>query len=197
MYCPNAGPPPAHQASVLVPLLLSCTLLLEDQVAHHHFAKNRNCRSAVMGQPSYAASNALIYLTYGAFLYDETLTPGLKLRPATDKNRPHRVTGLWIAWLWRGQSKKDFLANNRTQKGQIRSRYLLLEAAFEPPSLSSQTSALVEEILTALLAIPLALNFIASGECSGSVHDTRTSGSNPYDASHTCAYTALARRPVR
>ncbi|CAL8576205.1 hypothetical protein XPA_002097 [Xanthoria parietina] len=92
-----------------------------------------------MGQPSYAASNALIYLTYGAFL----------------------VTGVWIAWLWRGQSKKDFLANNRTQK-----------------------------------AIPLALNFIASGECSGSVHDTRTSGSNPYDASHTCAYTALAR-PVR
>ncbi|KAL8759560.1 MAG: hypothetical protein Q9199_000683 [Rusavskia elegans] len=63
-----------------------------------------------MGQPSYQASNALIYLTYGAFL----------------------VTGVWIAWLWRGQSKKDFLANNRTQK-----------------------------------AIPLALNFIASGLGSG------------------------------
>ncbi|KAL8854891.1 MAG: hypothetical protein Q9221_000398 [Calogaya cf. arnoldii] len=47
-----------------------------------------------MGQPSYQASNALIYLTYGVFL----------------------VTGVWIAWLWRGQSKKDFLANNRTQK---------------------------------------------------------------------------------
>ncbi|KAL8914145.1 MAG: hypothetical protein Q9171_001140 [Xanthocarpia ochracea] len=47
-----------------------------------------------MGQPSYQASNALIYLTYGAFL----------------------VTGVWIAWVWRGQSKKDFLANNRTQK---------------------------------------------------------------------------------
>ncbi|KAI4207716.1 MAG: hypothetical protein LQ346_000366 [Caloplaca aetnensis] len=47
-----------------------------------------------MGQPSYPASNALIYLTYGAFL----------------------VTGLWISWLWRGQSKADFLASNRTQK---------------------------------------------------------------------------------
>ncbi|KAL8779566.1 MAG: hypothetical protein Q9213_006871 [Squamulea squamosa] len=47
-----------------------------------------------MGQPSYQASNALIYLTYGVFL----------------------VAGVWIAWLWRGQSKKDFLASNRTQK---------------------------------------------------------------------------------
>lgn len=86
-----------------------------------------------MGQPSYPASNALIYLTYGAFLYDQILSPESKLRPATDKNRSHRVTGVWIAWLWRGQSKKDFLANNRTQKGQIQSRYVLLEAAFEPP----------------------------------------------------------------
>ncbi|KAI4186992.1 MAG: hypothetical protein L6R41_003110 [Letrouitia leprolyta] len=47
-----------------------------------------------MGQPSYQASNAIIYLTYGAFL----------------------VTGLWISWLWRGQSKAEFLASNRTQK---------------------------------------------------------------------------------
>ncbi|KAI4259501.1 MAG: hypothetical protein LQ352_000688 [Teloschistes flavicans] len=47
-----------------------------------------------MGQPSYQASNAIIYLTYGAFL----------------------ITGVWIGWLWRGQSKSDFLASNRTQK---------------------------------------------------------------------------------
>ncbi|KAI4157411.1 MAG: hypothetical protein L6R39_000693 [Caloplaca ligustica] len=47
-----------------------------------------------MGQPSFQASNAIIYLTYGAFL----------------------VTGVWIAWLWRRQSKADFLASNRTQK---------------------------------------------------------------------------------
>ncbi|KAI4248438.1 MAG: hypothetical protein L6R40_000998 [Gallowayella cf. fulva] len=47
-----------------------------------------------MGQPSYQASNAIIYLTYGAFL----------------------VIGVSISWLWRGQSKKEFLASNRTQK---------------------------------------------------------------------------------
>ncbi|KAL8697241.1 MAG: hypothetical protein Q9201_007224 [Fulgogasparrea decipioides] len=47
-----------------------------------------------MGQPSYPASNAIIYLTYAAFL----------------------VTGVWIAWSWRGQSKLEFLASNRTQK---------------------------------------------------------------------------------
>ncbi|KAL8953971.1 MAG: hypothetical protein Q9222_000181 [Ikaeria aurantiellina] len=47
-----------------------------------------------MGQPSYEASNAIVYLTYGAFL----------------------VTGVWIAWLWRGQTKSEFLASNRTQK---------------------------------------------------------------------------------
>lgn len=90
----------------------------------HHCAKNRYCclgAVAIMGQPSYQASNALIYLTYGAFLYDKILTPGSTLRPATDKSPSRRVTGVWIAWLWRGQSKKDFLANNRTQKGQIQS----------------------------------------------------------------------------
>lgn len=69
-----------------------------------------------MGQPSYQASNAIIYLTYGAFL----------------------VTGVWISWLWRGQSKADFLASNCTQK-----------------------------------AFPLALNFIASGECAGAIAKIR------------------------
>ncbi|KAJ9160511.1 Urea transporter [Coniochaeta hoffmannii] len=46
-----------------------------------------------MGQPSFQASNAIIYLTYGAFL----------------------VLGTAIAWKMRGQSKGDFLAGNRTQ----------------------------------------------------------------------------------
>ncbi len=48
-----------------------------------------------MGQPSFAASNACIYLTYGAFL----------------------VSGIWISWIWRHQSKSEFLAANRTQTG--------------------------------------------------------------------------------
>lgn len=61
-----------------------------------------------MGVPSTQASNAIIYLTYGAFL----------------------VTGCYIAWRLRHQSKTDWLSSNKTQKGG-----------------------------------PLALNFIASGEC--------------------------------
>ncbi|KAF2146211.1 uncharacterized protein K452DRAFT_219750 [Aplosporella prunicola CBS 121167] len=62
-----------------------------------------------MGAPSFAASNAVIYLTYGAFL----------------------ATGLFVAWKLRRQTRSDYLSSNRTQK-----------------------------------AIPLALNFIASGECT-------------------------------
>ncbi|KAK0633678.1 hypothetical protein B0T14DRAFT_420098 [Immersiella caudata] len=46
-----------------------------------------------MGQPSFAASNAIIYLTYGAFL----------------------VVGTGIAWTMRNQSKGEFLSANRTQ----------------------------------------------------------------------------------
>ncbi|KAM6524057.1 hypothetical protein FSOLCH5_004664 [Fusarium solani] len=60
-----------------------------------------------MGQPSTQASNAVMYLTYGAFL----------------------VIGTGVAWRMRNQSKEDFLAGNGTQT-----------------------------------ALPLALNFIASGE---------------------------------
>ncbi|KAF2717446.1 hypothetical protein K431DRAFT_233122 [Polychaeton citri CBS 116435] len=65
-----------------------------------------------MGQPSAPASNAIIYVTYAAFL----------------------VFGLFIAWRLRGQSKGEWLSANRTQKG-----------------------------------IPLALNFIASGECASKI----------------------------
>ncbi|KAF2839026.1 hypothetical protein M501DRAFT_1003570 [Patellaria atrata CBS 101060] len=65
-----------------------------------------------MGVPSFAASNAIIYLTYGAFL----------------------AIGLYIAWRLRRQSKTEWLSSNGTQKG-----------------------------------IPLALNFIASGECNRTI----------------------------
>ncbi|KAI1343327.1 hypothetical protein F5Y15DRAFT_369698 [Xylariaceae sp. FL0016] len=47
-----------------------------------------------MGQPSFQASNAIIYVTYGAFL----------------------LLGTGLAWKMRKQSKADFLAGNRTQK---------------------------------------------------------------------------------
>ncbi|KAI1276305.1 hypothetical protein F5Y07DRAFT_367042 [Xylaria sp. FL0933] len=47
-----------------------------------------------MGQPSFAASNAIIYVTYGAFL----------------------IIGIGLALRIRNQSKTDFLAGNRSQK---------------------------------------------------------------------------------
>ncbi|KAL6880913.1 hypothetical protein J3F83DRAFT_720280 [Trichoderma novae-zelandiae] len=46
-----------------------------------------------MGQPSFAASNAIIYVTYGFFL----------------------ILGTGIAWKMRKQSNTDFLSGNRTQ----------------------------------------------------------------------------------
>ncbi|KAI9848514.1 MAG: hypothetical protein M1837_007183 [Sclerophora amabilis] len=47
-----------------------------------------------MGAPSFQASNAIIYLTYGAFL----------------------SFGLYISWRLRHQTKDEFLSSNRTQK---------------------------------------------------------------------------------
>ncbi|KAI0476105.1 hypothetical protein GGR56DRAFT_641233 [Xylariaceae sp. FL0804] len=47
-----------------------------------------------MGQPSFQASNAIVYVTYGAFL----------------------ILGTGLAWRMRKQPKADFLAANRTQK---------------------------------------------------------------------------------
>ncbi|KAI1140998.1 hypothetical protein F5Y05DRAFT_375897 [Hypoxylon sp. FL0543] len=46
-----------------------------------------------MGQPSFQASNAIIYVTYGAFL----------------------LLGTGLAWKMRNQPKADFLSGNRTQ----------------------------------------------------------------------------------
>ncbi|KAJ4147296.1 hypothetical protein LMH87_001830 [Akanthomyces muscarius] len=46
-----------------------------------------------MGTPSFQASNAIIYLTYGVFL----------------------VMGTGIAWKLRNQAKTDFLSSNGTQ----------------------------------------------------------------------------------
>ncbi|SPQ19717.1 19d9ddb0-d10c-4f18-8ad8-b0a922b34bc7 [Thermothielavioides terrestris] len=46
-----------------------------------------------MGQPSFQASNAIIYVTYGLFL----------------------LVGTGVAWKFKSQSKSEFLAGNRTQ----------------------------------------------------------------------------------
>lgn len=73
-----------------------------------------------MGQPSTEASNAIIYVTYGFFLYDLThnfIVNYLYEVILTDLNAI-RMLGTGMAWkLSRHQSKGDFLAGNRTQSG--------------------------------------------------------------------------------
>ncbi|RYN31106.1 hypothetical protein AA0121_g4205 [Alternaria tenuissima] len=65
-----------------------------------------------MGIPSQPASNAIIYLTLGAFL----------------------VLGCYVAWRLRHQSKTEWLSSNRTQKGQTLSQRPVA-AIFSPPTL--------------------------------------------------------------
>ena len=73
-----------------------------------------------------------------------------------------RVSGLYVAWHWRRQSKSEFLAANRTQKGQT--QQLVVDAA--ATSLTLPTELFKHWHANRQIAIPLALNFIASGECS-------------------------------
>lgn len=125
-----------------------------------------------MGQPSYQASNAIIYLTYGAFLYDRRILPTSQM--AADLVQWRRATGVWISWLRRRQSKADFLSSNRTQKGQDSNCLVAMRDAyhFTPcPATASQIClfAVYGLILTNIVALPLALNFIASGECISAV----------------------------
>jgi hypothetical protein len=90
--------------SICISISISVTVTVTVTVFFSYYHRPRLGRS-VMGQPSVQASNAIIYLTYGAFLayYDRLCSS---------------VVGLYIAWRWRHQSKSDFLASNRTQKGE-------------------------------------------------------------------------------
>jgi hypothetical protein len=71
-----------------------------------------------MGQPSQPASNGIIYTTYAVFLcanHDLLSERGLvKLTVKLSR----RLAGLLIAWRLRHQSKGEYLATLRTQKGQ-------------------------------------------------------------------------------
>jgi hypothetical protein len=94
----------------------------------HPAAKRPNPTSKTMGQPSFEASNALIYVSYGAFLYEkgEAIFPPMshpiiafaQLRTNTLIFSPSRVLGTGIAWKMRNQSKGEFLAGNHSQTGQ-------------------------------------------------------------------------------
>lgn len=125
-----------------------------------------------MGVPSTQASNAIIYLTYGAFLYVCTLSSIFHRRTAIAdvKHLETSVTGLYVAWRFRHQSKSEFLSSNRTQKGQICRcpRSALTRGELTSfLSLKSSTRCVSAPISNAndFPAIPIALNFIASGEC--------------------------------
>ncbi len=41
-----------------------------------------------------------------------------------------RLTGLYIAWYWRHQSKTEFLSANRTQKGEASIKASVLFSAY-------------------------------------------------------------------
>lgn len=81
------------------------------------------------------------------------------------------VTGLYIAWRFRHQSKSEFLSSNRTQKGQIYRRLRNDLAGSEitispfPPKAPIVACPAEIDAANKFPAIPLAMNFIASGEC--------------------------------
>ncbi|RBR14823.1 uncharacterized protein FIESC28_07521 [Fusarium coffeatum] len=91
-----------------------------------------------MGFPSFAASNAVIYVTYGAFL----------------------LMGTGIAWKMRNQSKADFLSGNGTQTATSYTDGIFHE------HLATLLNSF-DNRLTIITAFPLALNFIASALGSG------------------------------
>lgn len=66
-----------------------------------------------MGVLSTQASNAIIYLTYAAFLYVH-----LNCQEPGPNSCDRRIVGCYIAWRLRNQSKTEWLSSNRTQKGQ-------------------------------------------------------------------------------
>lgn len=75
-----------------------------------------------MGQPSFQASNAVVYVTYGAFLYVDT-QDNIKswsryYENATADSELCRVIGTALAWRYRKDASGEFLSGNRTRTGQ-------------------------------------------------------------------------------
>lgn len=74
-----------------------------------------------MGMPSEPASNAIIYVTYSVFLYENLLSQlsDMQWRWFLEANTClRRCLGTGLAWRMRNMGKADFLAGNGTQKGQ-------------------------------------------------------------------------------
>ncbi|KIV95892.1 hypothetical protein PV10_03493 [Exophiala mesophila] len=95
-----------------------------------------------MAPPSQPASNGIIYTTYAVFL----------------------MAGLYIAWTLRKQTKGEYLATLRTQKGidDAPSQFEVCADSWARPI--KRISA--DHFIVRSTGIPLALNFIASGECT-------------------------------
>ena len=124
-----------------------------------------------MGVPSSEASNAIIYVSYSVFLFVQKLC---REKSKEYDTNPHiRLIGLWIGWVLRKQSKAQFLASNKTQKGQktIKTRSFLfakLQEEFALDAAHLTHHLILLQIICSPCwlspAIPLALNFIASGK---------------------------------
>lgn len=69
-----------------------------------------------MGQPSFQASNAILWVTYGLFLY--VSTGNYASSPA--RSNSSSIFGVVVAWRLRAQATTEFLSSNRTQKGRLR-----------------------------------------------------------------------------
>ncbi|KKY28970.1 putative urea transporter [Diplodia seriata] len=94
-----------------------------------------------MGVPSFQASNAIIYLTYGAFL----------------------LCGVFVAWKLRHQSKSDYLSSNRTQKGQNNRPMIPLALNFIASALGSGILFTYPEIATIAGVQGLVVYALSSG----------------------------------
>jgi hypothetical protein len=138
-----------------------------------------------MGQPSFAASNAVIYLAYGLFLYvyegfvcgHGTFSVPDALYRFTAPNvimTLSRVLGTGLAWRMRNNSKQEFLAGNKSQTGQttgilpLARWVMLLCTAIGRTAAPLNTWYMLARWIRANTfsntALPLAINFIAAGE---------------------------------
>ena len=122
-----------------------------------------------MGQPSSQASNAIIYLTYGAFLYVSIPTfsqhPGASILKAPTAAGVRACTLLGIGGVSPSRNSWLQIAHRRVRLGRSRRSFKRLAQAGSL-ALISETFHIRRETWTDdYVAIPLALNFIASGEC--------------------------------
>ena len=115
-----------------------------------------------MGQPSFQASNAIIYVTYGAFLFDlmTKIDMSLSLIRFTQDLRSIYCLALQAS-VQIGISGEQPDAEGSATKCPSMKEDLSSAAIWlchDVPNSSCQPTDM-------LLAFPLALNFIASGEC--------------------------------